>query len=67
MTIPLLIQIRRLPSLTISPPASVSTNLWQFGLTTAWESPNFQLLNFGILAACRESRTVSRAPVYHIL
>jgi hypothetical protein len=37
MTIPLLIQIRRLPSLTISLPGSVSTNLWQFGLTTAWE------------------------------
>jgi hypothetical protein len=38
MTIPLLIQIRRLPSLTISLPGSVSTNLLQFGLTTAWES-----------------------------
>jgi len=37
MTIPLLSQIRRLPSLTISLPRSVSTNLWQFGLTTAWE------------------------------
>src|SRR5208282_4495813 len=37
MTIPLLIQIRRPPSLTISLPGSVSTNLWQFGLTTAWE------------------------------
>ena len=37
MTIPLLSQIRRLPSLTISLPGSVSTNLWQFGLTTAWE------------------------------
>src|ERR1700686_2769874 len=41
MTIPLLIQIRRLPSLTISLPGSVSTNLWQFGLTTAWELHNF--------------------------
>jgi len=26
-----------------------------------------QLRNFVILAACRESRTVSRAPVYQIL
>src|SRR5271163_4877203 len=41
MTIPLLSQIRRLPSLIISLPGSVSTNLWQFGLTTAWELPNF--------------------------
>jgi hypothetical protein len=41
MTIPLLSQIRRLPSLTISLPRSVSTNLWQFGLTTAWQLRNF--------------------------
>src|SRR5271169_1207159 len=46
MTIPLLIQIRRLPSLTISLPGSVSTNLWQFGLTTAWELRNFATLSF---------------------
>jgi hypothetical protein len=45
MTIPLLSQIRRLPSLTISLPGSVSMNLWQFGLTTAWE-----------LQSCRKRR-----------
>ena len=34
-------RIRRPPSLTISLPGSVSTNLWQFGLTTGWELRNF--------------------------
>src|SRR5271155_5757540 len=41
MTIPLLIQIRRTLSPKIRQPRPVSTNLWQFGLTTTWELRNF--------------------------
>src|SRR5271170_6056816 len=37
IAIPLLIQIRRTLSSRIRQPRPVSTNLWQFGLTTAWE------------------------------
>src|SRR5277367_808005 len=40
MTIPLLIQIRRTLSPKIRQPRPVSTNLWQFGLTTTWELPH---------------------------
>jgi hypothetical protein len=66
MTIPLLSQIRRLPSLTISLPRSVSTNLWQFGLTTAWELRNFP--KTGISSFSRPGcPSRARQPLYHIL
>src|SRR5271169_4047212 len=58
MTIPLLIQIRRTLSPKIRQPRPVSTNLWQFGLTTTWELRNFPT---------PEPPPASRAPVHQML